>query len=53
MLAKLTGNGYPVTIFDKSAARTAGGWLHHPKGGEAYADNFDLTYPWICNYDQG
>ena len=37
----------------KAAAPKAGGWLHHPKGGEAYADNFDLTYPWICNYDQG
>ena len=41
------------TIFDKSAARTAGGWLHHPKGGEAYAYNFDFTYLRICNYYQG
>lgn len=29
-------------ILPLGAARTAGGWLHHPKGGAAYA--YHITY---------
>ena len=28
------------SFFGLGAARTAGGWLHHPKGGEAHANYF-------------
>ena len=33
------------------AARTAGGWLHPPRGGGRYAYYDHVTYPWICGYD--
>ena len=31
---------------------TAGGWLTLPKGGESYANYFDLPFVWIYIYDQ-
>ena len=31
-----------IAIISSGTARTAGGWLHHPKGGAAYADH--ITY---------
>ena len=37
------------TIISIGAARTAGGWPHHPRGGETHVDHF--TYRTVYRYD--
>ena len=34
------------------AAQEAGGWSHHPRGGEACADYFDVPYLRVCRNDK-
>ena len=40
--ALLLTENYGIGKISLGAARTAGGWLHHPKGGAVYA--YHITY---------